>query len=139
MRSPGARKKHTREELIRQIKDKLMYHDPARLHVTVCRDGLVDALAELEKPVLPDMLPSDMICRIQAKFDQPRVHRADITYFFELLRAELTALPKPRMKTFWRVQWDGHTRDFNSHTSAMAEVEARAHASVAITKHEVPE
>ena len=138
MGSPGARKKHSREELIKLIKDKLYLYEKSGTY-RVCRDGLEDALAELEKPVLPDVLPSDMICRIQAKFYQPRVHRTDITYFFELLRAELTAPPKPRMKTIWRVTWNGHTRDFTTYDAAIAEVAAQAcEFNVLIDKMEVP-
>ena len=104
MGRPGARKKHTREDLIRLINEKLTYHD--RAHFMVCRDGMIDALAELEKPVLPDTLPISMVERIQKKVGEPRVLKADIAYFFELLRAELTAPPKPKMKTVeWCVSW----------------------------------
>ena len=69
MGSPGTRKKHTREDLIEANQStRLMSHDPARLHVTVCRDGLEDALAEAQgSPCCPDMLPSDMIADIASR------------------------------------------------------------------------
>lgn len=91
----GARRKHTREDLIKAIKTHLGSSDQP--FIRVCRDGLEDALAELEKPVLPN----DAFGKIN-----------DVLVMYDGLGNNAMALrivdalkPKPKTKTVWRVRW----------------------------------
>lgn len=95
MRNHMNRVQHSREDLIKLIKQYL--EQPIAAKFFVCRAGLEDALVELEKPVLPDnaqLLIEDALARVNI---QER-RFADIAY--DIYQA---LLPKPKMKTIWRV------------------------------------
>lgn len=131
---------YTREELITMIEAKLAKAPtgPDQMF-TVCSKGLLDTLRELQKSALPDVLPIEIADRIQAKFDQPRVHRLDVDYFFALLRDELS--PKPKTKTIWHVEWgDGGETRYDTAEQLAAGIKARSDMrKVLITKLEVPD
>lgn len=93
------RQKHDRDYLIKYIKHALRIASSDQM--LVCRDGLEDALVELEKPVLPDNYEK-LILNVLNN------HGVSAPYVVvDVLLRELrqALLPKPRTKTVWRVEW----------------------------------
>lgn len=113
MRNHMNRVRHSREDLIKLIKQYL--EQPTAAKFFVCRAGLEDALVELEKPVLPDnaqLLIEDALARVNV---QER-RFADIAY--DIYQA---LLPKPPTKIVWCVLRGSAWVDFPTEGEAFEE------------------